>query len=69
MRVCRPRARSLMTEETPQPPDKPGAMIPVPTQGPTVASTLQSPPRPDAEKAFRAMVRKDLRERHQPDTT
>jgi hypothetical protein len=57
-----------MTEETPQPPDRSGSTIPVPTQGPHVASTLQGPPRPDAEEAFRAMVRKDLREHRHPDT-
>jgi hypothetical protein len=57
-----------MTEETPRPSDRPGTPIPVPTTGPHVASTLQGPPRPDAEEAFRAMVRKDLREHGRPDT-
>jgi hypothetical protein len=57
-----------MTEKTPERPDQPGATIPVPTQGPHVSSTLSGPPRPDAEEAFRAMVRKDLREHHHPDT-
>jgi hypothetical protein len=64
----RPTTRSLMPEETPQPSERRGTPIPVPTKGPHVASTLQGPPRPDAEEAFRAMVRKDLREHRHPDT-
>jgi len=40
----------------------------VPSTGPRMGSTLGKQPRPEAVKAFRAMVRKELREQRQADS-